>query len=436
MDPADVNSLRKALEVRGARLNQQDLAFLELRKAIQGLSANMFQRGKRKLAVPCAEPGMHKMTAAREQTEMASEGPSGSWQRGCRGVRNDLRDHSHVVLAGIAPASLRRDAATLTLARKAQKYDWHILHKATTTPAPHRILRYIRDPGDGIQDGQAALNRTVLEKDTWIEALKLEKGQLEGELSQAERRLAEQAQQYQQTIEELTRAQSMEASALQMEHECAVKLNQEKDFEIAELKRERSRWQPTTGDTNEMLSTSVAGQKKLTKLLRDKDLFVETLKAKATEAQRELDQKEAQQQAREKGFCEVLKLQMETLRDLQKQLEEIQDGQAALNRTVLEKDTWIEALKLEKGQLEGELSQAERRLAEQAQQYQQTIEELTRAQSMEASALQMEHECAVKLNQEKDFEIAELKRRGSRWQPTPGHERNAVHLRGRPEEAD
>ncbi|KAJ8355351.1 hypothetical protein AAFF_G00062520 [Aldrovandia affinis] len=96
-------------------------------------------------------------------------------------------------LAGIAPASLRRDAATLALARKAQKYDWHILHKATTTPAPpcrlksrhpynkaaqemlqsipedlsrdtwlaaswkqtwetagpSRILRYIRDPGDG-----------------------------------------------------------------------------------------------------------------------------------------------------------------------------------------------------------------------------------------------------------------------------------------------
>ncbi|KAJ8366923.1 hypothetical protein AAFF_G00336770 [Aldrovandia affinis] len=119
-----------------------------------------------------------------------------------------------------------------------------------------------------IQDGQAALNRTVLEKDTRIEALKLEKGQLEGELSQAERRLAEQAQQYQQTIEELTQAQSMEASALQMEHECAVKLNQEKDFEIAELKREREQMAADYQDTNEMLSTSVAGQKKLTKLLR------------------------------------------------------------------------------------------------------------------------------------------------------------------------
>ncbi|KAL7395264.1 hypothetical protein ABVT39_013413 [Epinephelus coioides] len=44
---------------------------------------------------------------------------------------------SHLpVLAGIAPASLRQDAATFALARKAQKYDWHIPHKATTTLAP------------------------------------------------------------------------------------------------------------------------------------------------------------------------------------------------------------------------------------------------------------------------------------------------------------
>ncbi|KAK5617539.1 hypothetical protein CRENBAI_004229 [Crenichthys baileyi] len=39
------------------------------------------------------------------------------------------------IFAGIAPAILRRDGATLTLARIAQKYDWHILHKPTLTPA-------------------------------------------------------------------------------------------------------------------------------------------------------------------------------------------------------------------------------------------------------------------------------------------------------------
>ncbi|KAJ8398711.1 hypothetical protein AAFF_G00419080 [Aldrovandia affinis] len=109
------------------------------------------------------------------------------------------------VLAGIAPASLRRDAATLALARKAQKYDWHILHKATTTPAPpcrlksrhpynkaaqemlqsipedlsrdawlaaswkqtwetagpSCILRYIRDPGDGLKLVFQQTNQTL-----------------------------------------------------------------------------------------------------------------------------------------------------------------------------------------------------------------------------------------------------------------------------------
>ena len=44
------------------------------------------------------------------------------------------------VLAGIAPAGLRREAATLALARKAQEHDWHILHETTTKAAtPSRL---------------------------------------------------------------------------------------------------------------------------------------------------------------------------------------------------------------------------------------------------------------------------------------------------------
>lgn len=43
-------------------------------------------------------------------------------------------------LAGIAPAGLRREAATLALARKAQRCNWHILHNTTTTALPpHRL---------------------------------------------------------------------------------------------------------------------------------------------------------------------------------------------------------------------------------------------------------------------------------------------------------
>ena len=40
------------------------------------------------------------------------------------------------VLAGIAPAGLRRKAATIVLARKAVKHDWRILHDTTKNEVP------------------------------------------------------------------------------------------------------------------------------------------------------------------------------------------------------------------------------------------------------------------------------------------------------------
>ncbi|XP_076013627.1 thyroid receptor-interacting protein 11 [Genypterus blacodes] len=139
------------------------------------------------------------------------------------------------------------------------------------------------------KEGQVSLNRTVREKDTRIEALKLEKSELEGELRQAETSLAEQAKQYQQTIEELTRARSMDASTLQTEHERTIKLNQEKDMEIAQLKRDQEQLASDHRDTNELLSITVAGQKQLTDLLQEKDVFMESLKQNATDLQVEME---------------------------------------------------------------------------------------------------------------------------------------------------
>ena len=45
------------------------------------------------------------------------------------------------VLAGIAPAGLRREAATLALARKAQEHSWHLLHETTTMATPPSRLK-------------------------------------------------------------------------------------------------------------------------------------------------------------------------------------------------------------------------------------------------------------------------------------------------------
>ncbi|XP_058470581.1 thyroid receptor-interacting protein 11 [Solea solea] len=140
-----------------------------------------------------------------------------------------------------------------------------------------------------MKESQAAANRTGQEKDICIEALKLEKTQLDGELRQTEKMLAEQAKQFQQTVEELTRARSMDASALQTEHERAIKLNQVKDLEIAQLRRDMEQLASDHRDTNEMLSITVAGQKQLTDLLQEKDIFMDTLKQNAADIQTEME---------------------------------------------------------------------------------------------------------------------------------------------------
>uniref|UniRef100_A0A3P8Z167 GRIP domain-containing protein n=1 Tax=Esox lucius TaxID=8010 RepID=A0A3P8Z167_ESOLU len=157
----------------------------------------------------------------------------------------------------------------------------------------------VEDLGRQVREGQAALSRVTLEKDTRIEALKLEKRQLEAELSQAERGLQEQTRQYQQTVDELTSARSMDASALQTEHERTVRLNQDKDLEISQLRRDVEQMASDHRDTNEMLSITVAGQKQLTDLLQEKDLFVESLRATMATTQQEMEAaaQEAKQEA-------------------------------------------------------------------------------------------------------------------------------------------
>ena len=73
------------------------------------------------------------------------------------------------VVAGIAPASLRRNAATLALARKAQEYEWHILHKATTTPAPPGRLKSRHPYNKAAQEMLQSIPKD-LSRDAWLAA--------------------------------------------------------------------------------------------------------------------------------------------------------------------------------------------------------------------------------------------------------------------------
>ncbi|TDG99129.1 hypothetical protein EPR50_G00208170 [Perca flavescens] len=188
-------------------------------------------------------------------------------------------------------SDLRRELDEMRLSQeKAMSEDYELKMEIRRLKAEReQALGRAEEVTKQMKESQAALNRAVREKDTRIEALKLEKSQLEEELGQTERTLTEQARQYQQTIEELTRARSMDASALQMEHERAIKLNQEKDMEIAQLKRDMEQVASDHRDTNEMLSITVSGQKQLTDLLQEKDVFMDTLKQNASDLQQEME---------------------------------------------------------------------------------------------------------------------------------------------------
>uniref|UniRef100_A0A8C5MNS3 Thyroid hormone receptor interactor 11 n=1 Tax=Leptobrachium leishanense TaxID=445787 RepID=A0A8C5MNS3_9ANUR len=132
--------------------------------------------------------------------------------------------------------------------------------------------------------------KELLEKQTMIDALRMAKSQLEHELNQAESRVSEQARKYESTIEELSNAQKMDTSALQREHERLVKLNQERDFQLAENKRIMEQLRTDYDETKEMLTSSLEGQKQLTELINEKEKFVEELKEKNGDLQRAFEQ--------------------------------------------------------------------------------------------------------------------------------------------------
>lgn len=231
-----------------------------------------------------------------------------------------------------------------------------------------------------MKESQASLSRTVREKDTRVEALKLEKKELEGELRRAEGALSEQAKQYQHTVEELTRARSMDASALQMGHERAIRLNQDKDLEIAQLRRELEQLASDHKDTNEMLSITVAGQKQLTDLLQEKDAFTDTLKRNAADLQAEMESSVAAARGEAGALRQALddkEKQLGGMKEdnshLKEEIERLRDQQSkpaslAEPRTldiITELETEITQLKSSRGALEEEAKTLRRSLEEQ-----------------------------------------------------------------------
>ncbi|NXM32355.1 TRIPB protein, partial [Oxyruncus cristatus] len=290
-----------------------------------------------------------------------------------------------------------------------------------------KLLAAIKELKEELSDAVSEKNKVYLEKDTVVEALKMEKRQLESELNQTEKRLLEQAHKYKQTIEELSKARSMDTTALQLEHERLVKLHQEKDFKIAELKSSIEQMETDHQETKEMLTTSLGGQKQLTDLLKEKEVFIEKYKNEALQVKQELEEymKVSKKQDVFKQNLEEkdrsLAVMKEENNHLKEEIERLKDQQSRSMPVVepktldiiIELESEVTQLKMLKNNLEEEIEVHKKTIEDQNQttvKLQQSLQE--QRKEIEESRFQCEqmnvtHE---RLFLEKDEEIKNLQK--------------------------
>ncbi|NWY76764.1 TRIPB protein, partial [Erithacus rubecula] len=290
-----------------------------------------------------------------------------------------------------------------------------------------KLVAAIEELNQELSDAISEKKKVCLEKDTVVEALKMEKRRLESELNEAEKRLLEQAHNYKQTIEELSNARSMDTTALQLEHERLVKLHQEKDFKIAELQRTIEQMETDHQETKEMLTTSLGGQKQLTDLIKEKEVFIEKYKNQALQVKQELEEymKVSKKQDVLKQNLEEkdrnLAVMKEENNHLKEEIERLKDQQSRSTPVVepktldiiIELESEVTQLKVIKNNLEEEIkvhkktiedqNQATVKLQQSLQEQQKEIDE----SKFQCEQMNVTHE---RLSLEKDEEIKNLQK--------------------------
>ncbi|KAK2095715.1 Thyroid receptor-interacting protein 11 [Saguinus oedipus] len=158
----------------------------------------------------------------------------------------------------------------------------HSLNQDSSIPAcedvRHQLEEYI-----------ANSNRLSLKKNTIVETLKTEKGEIEAALRQAKKKLLEETNKHEKTTDKLLNACNLITSALQLEREHLIKVSQKKDIEIAEPKKNIGQMDTDHKEIKDMLSSSLEEQKQMTQLLNEKEIFIENLQEKSSKLQEELD---------------------------------------------------------------------------------------------------------------------------------------------------
>ncbi|KAM6392352.1 thyroid receptor-interacting protein 11 isoform 2-T2 [Pluvialis apricaria] len=290
-----------------------------------------------------------------------------------------------------------------------------------------KLIATVEELKQELSDAISEKNKVCLEKDTVMEALKMEKRQLESELNQTEKRLLEQAHKYKQTIEELSNARSMDTTALQLEHERLVKLNQEKDFKIAELTRSIEQMEIDHQETKDMLTTSLGGQKQLTELIKEKEIFIEKFKTQALQVKQELEeyrkvskkQDVLKQNLEEKDRS--LAVMKEENNHLKEEIERLKDQQSRSTPVVepktldiiIELESEVTQLKVIKNNLEEEIEVHKKTIEDQNQttvQLQQSLQEQRKEIDESKFLCEQMNVTHERLSLEKDEEIRNLQK--------------------------
>ncbi|XP_037687973.1 thyroid receptor-interacting protein 11 isoform X2 [Choloepus didactylus] len=278
-----------------------------------------------------------------------------------------------------------------------------------------------------LEESVAGSNQISLEKNAIVEALRMEKGQLEVELCQVKKRLLEEANKYEQTIGELSNARNLNGSTLQLENENLIKLSHEKDFEISKLKKTIEQLDADHKETKEILLSSLEEQKQLAQLINEKEIFIEKLKGQSSELQEKLDintqslrrNENVQQTIEDKD--RMLASMKEENNHLKEELERLREQQSRTTTMaepktldiIMELESEISQLNIIKSTLEEEIKHHQKIIEDQNQSKMQLFQSL-QEQKKEMDEFKYQHEqmnaTHTQLFLEKDEEIRNLQK--------------------------
>lgn len=271
-----------------------------------------------------------------------------------------------------------------------------------------------------VSESVAGNNQIVLEKNTVLKNLQAEKDKLEGELYQVQKRLSEDRNRYQETIEELSSALTLSTSKIQLEQEQFNKVSQEKDSEISQLRKSIEQLEASHGETTKQLASCVEEQKQWAQQTQDKELCITELHKVISELQEQLKQSELDKQTIEEKE-RILGHMKETNNHLQEKLERLGEQQSraaplAQPKTldsIRELESELANLTLVKNQLEEELKHHQKRIRDQNQsetQLLQSLEEHKKELDKLKDQLDQMNSTHTQLSLEKDEQIKNLQK--------------------------